>query len=150
MVEQELARILSGRRDRILERYLTRLSPLTWPYVRPREEGGSELCMQDLATWSGIRDRATRRYSARAWAGDALEPVESPGLTRSAEHYVCAALPDVAASAADPTYVVVDVIAQTPGRETTLPARVHLYAKGPGDIQLVGLERPSSVEAPGR
>jgi len=150
VVEQELARILAGRRDRILERYLTRLSPLTWPYVRPREEGGSELCMQDLATWSGIRERETRRYSARAWVGAALEPAEAPCVTRSREHYVCVALPELAASAADPTYLVVDVIAQTPGRETTLPARAHLYAKGPGELQLVGLERPATAEAPQR
>src|SRR5690606_13722080 len=34
VVESELARILMGRRDKILERYLTRLSPLTWPDVR--------------------------------------------------------------------------------------------------------------------
>ena len=106
--------------------------------------------MQDLATWSGIRERETRRYSARAWVGAALEPAEAPGVTRSREHYVCVALPELAASAADPTYLVVDVIAQTPGRETTLPARAHLYAKGPGELQLVGLERPATAEAPQR
>jgi hypothetical protein len=149
LLESELARILIGRRDKILERYLTRLSPLTWPYLRPGEGGGRQLCMQDLAVWSGIRAAHTRRYSARAWVGDGLAPAEVP-LQRGEEGYVCATLPAVPGSSAEqPAYLIVDLVAQTPGRETTYPARAHLYALG-DEYRLVGLERPETREAPGR
>ena len=146
--ESELARILIGRRDRILERYLTRLSPLTWPHVSATEEGRAEVCVQDLAVWTGMRERSTRRYSARAWVGDALTEVEPPTLRARDEGYVCASLPEVAAGQA--VYEVLDVIAQTPGRETTLPARLHLYASPDGEHRVLGLERPSAPEAPQR
>jgi hypothetical protein len=65
------------------------------------------------------------------------------------DSYVCVALPDVAgASRARPIYTVIDVAAQTPGRETTFPARAHLYAIAPTEMRLVGLERPATAEAP--
>ena len=147
VVESELARIMIGRRDRILERYLTRLSPLTWPRVRATADG-HELCLQDLATASGIRPAESRRYAARAFVGDALSLTDHLGLRRAEDDFVCAELPPTpGASASDPTYLVVDVVAQTPGRETTLPARVHLYGLG-DSFRVVGLERPSSPEAP--
>ncbi|MGF1464849.1 MAG: hypothetical protein ACFCGT_01835 [Sandaracinaceae bacterium] len=147
---RELARILKRRRDAILERYLTVRSPLTWPYLRPRREGGAELCLQDLAVWSGIRRRSTRRYTARAWVGDDLDAVEVPPLRGARESYACAALPhDPAASDADPAYLIVDVVAQSTGKETTGPARVHLYQLGPAAYRVVGLERPEpGAEAP--
>jgi hypothetical protein len=62
---------------------------------------------------------------------------------------VCAELPRLPdASAERPVYVVVDVVAQTAGRETASPARVHLYATGPDTLRVVGLERPAAGEAP--
>lgn len=149
VVESELARILIGRRDAILERYLTRLSPLTWPDVRPSADGKQEICLQDLAVWSGLRDEGTRRYSARAWTGDALSEAPLVRLRSASEAYVCAELPRVESTPEAPTYVIVDVVAQTPGRETTFPARAHLYALG-DRYQLVGLERPADREAPAR
>lgn len=150
VIESELARILMGRRDRILERYLTRLSPLTWAEVRPGPDGAPELCAQDLAVLTGTRPARSRRYSARAWTGRSqLAATERPGLRRAEAAYVCAALPSTSdASEADPVYVVMDLIAQTPGQETTEPARVHLWATGPSTYVLVGLERPTAPEAP--
>jgi hypothetical protein len=148
VIESELLRILIGRRDRILERYLTRLSPLTWPEVRPGA-AGPELCMQDVAVWSGTRPREGRRYGASAYVGDAYEPVDRPSIRVADDAYVCASLPRIdAASPERPVYVIVDLVAQTAGRETTGPARAHLYAMGPDTLTLVGLERPASAEAP--
>jgi hypothetical protein len=148
--QRELVRILSGRRDRILERYLTRLSPLTWPEVRAGNDGGLELCMQDLAVWSSIRSRRGRRYSARAWIGERLEETsEAPRVRLADDAYVCTRLPQTPEASGDrPAYVIVDVIAQTPGQETTGPARAHLYATSEHAMTLVGLERPASAEAP--
>ncbi|HJL20187.1 MAG TPA: hypothetical protein RMH99_31260 [Sandaracinaceae bacterium LLY-WYZ-13_1] len=155
--ESELARVLIGRRDRILERYLTRLSPLTWPYLRPSEAGGQELCMQDLAVWSGIRTRRTRRYSAKAYvaadgsgAESGVRELDPPPLHAEGEGYVCAPLPALESTPGEPSYVLVDVVAQTPGRETTFPARAHLYHRGDEGYRLAGLERPESREVPGR
>ncbi len=45
-----LARVLEGRLDKILERYLLRLSPLEDVRV-----SGDELCATDLAEWRGVR-----------------------------------------------------------------------------------------------
>ena len=146
--ESELVRILLGRREAILERYLTRLSPLTWPYLRPSNDGRQDLCVQDLAVWSGIRDGRTRRYAARAWSGDPLEPREAPALRREAHGYVCATLPSVEASEGQPVYVVMDLVAQTPGAETTYPLRAHLFAVESDRYRLVGLDRPGGGEGP--
>jgi len=149
IVASELARILIGRRDRILERWLTRLSPLTWPEVRAGGEGPARLCMQDLAVRSGIRDGRWRRYRADAWTGAPYETIATTAPpTRSDDDYVCVGLPRVPdASAQDPGYLVVDITAASPEHETAFPARVHLYDRG-GDYQIVGLERPSHREPP--
>lgn len=146
-VASELARILIGRRDRILERYLTRLSPLAWPELRESGSGAAELCLEDLAIAGGIRERRSRAYSATAYVGDALESSELPRMRRAEGAWVCVELPRVEATEDEPEYLIVDVVAQTPGRETTGPARVHLYALGRDRMQIVGLERPAQREA---
>lgn len=148
IVSSELARILIGRRDAILERWLTRLSPLTWPEVRPSDEG-PQLCMQDLAVWSGIRDQRWRQYQARAFTGEPLAPIDVARPVRSGEHDACVTLPELdGASEPDPGYLVVDLVARTPERETTYPARVHMYVLGDGRYRIVGLERPSNADEP--
>jgi hypothetical protein len=147
-VRAELARTMIARRDRILERYLTRLSPLSWPEVRPSATG-AELCLEDLAVSGGIRARRGRAYGAAAYAGEALAPLERPRMRLAEAARVCAELPRLPdASAERPVYLVVDVVAQTAGQETTSPARVHLYAMGPETLEVVGLERPAHGEAP--
>lgn len=148
VVAAELAATMIARRDRILERYLTRLSPLAWPEVRSAHIG-AELCLEDLAISSGLRPRATRAYSARAWGGDSMRELPDPRLRLAEGARVCAELPRFErASVENPIYVVIDIVAQTAGRETTGPARVHLYALGTDDFRVVGLERPARGEAP--
>lgn len=129
-VSEELIRVLIGRRDRILERWLTRLSPLTWPRVED-----DQLCVQDLAVWTGIRDHDDRRYEARAAdaSGAAVRLPGSPTTTDDA--FVCQPLPDRAG------YLVVELIAETVDRERTAPARVHLLRDDEGATRLLGLER---------
>lgn len=141
-ITSELTRILIERRRRILERYLTRVSPLTWPEVSP--EGG--LCMQDLAVWTGIRPESSRRYEARGWLGDDLQRVELPAPTLGDRGSVCVKLPPRPKSS-EPTYLVVDLRGFTPGRDDPGPARAHFWMED-GRTQLVGLERPKGKGAP--
>jgi hypothetical protein len=125
-----LVRVLAGRRRKILERYLTRLSPLSWPEVR-----GSKLCLEDMAVTAGIRDASARTY--RAHDAEA-RPLDVEAEDRRA----CVALPDRAPARGEPAYLVVEVVAATPGAETTAPVRVHLYQIASEGYRVVGLERP--------
>jgi hypothetical protein len=148
IVSSELERILIGRRKKILERWLTKLSPLTWPEVRSGE-GGEEVCLEDVAVSSGIREADTRRYETRAFRGDALSEIEVAAARVEDGTRVCVPLPRVpGASAEQPEYVIVDVAASTRGRETTGPVRLHFYALGEDAHRLVGLERPDGRGAP--
>lgn len=126
----ELVRILMGRRARILERYLTRLSPLASPRIV-----GGRLCLEDLAVVGGIRRAAHREYPVHVQRG--WPPVShAHGVGDAREDGVCVTLPVEPASG----YWVVDLTATT-GTERTGPARVHLVRGGAGH-RVVGLERP--------
>ncbi len=140
-VAGDLVRILRGRQRLILERYLTRLSPLAFPEV-VAERGRSWLCLRDLAIEAGIRSQPTREYRITAsvdWP-DGGDPIELEH--GRADGRVCAVLPEIErASARSPRYLVVDVVAGTPERETTGAASVHLYQTGPSRYRIVGLRR---------
>jgi hypothetical protein len=148
-LDAELLRILSGRRDRVLERYLTRLSPLSLPAMRSGTS--AELCLRDLAAQSGVRRGHGRGYAVtvhgRDPAGGAaqrLEPVRAV-----AGHRLCATLPRVpGASEKAPSYLVVDWVSQSEGYPPEFPARVHVFDLGPRGFQIVGLERPESFDPP--
>jgi hypothetical protein len=134
--------LLKGRLQKILRRYLTRLSPLTWPTVRREKR---ELCLEDLGLASGIASGSTRRYTARAWLGDDLEPA-TPKTRLDAGRYACTELPSVpGASKSDPQYLIVDIMASG----TQGPARVHLYHLGGNEYRVVGLQRPDDADPPG-
>lgn len=126
---EELLRILLGRRARLLERYLTRVSPLTFPRVTD-----GRLCLRDVAVESGLR--TVRRYEAVAMPGWPTER-RLPLTARREGSAACVPLPPRGGE----DYWVIDVVASTPGRERTGPARVHLYALDDG-WRVVGLERP--------
>jgi hypothetical protein len=149
LLAQELSRILIGRRDKILRRYLNRLSPLTDPHLKPGKS--PQLCLEDLALTSGITRPALRRYGARAWLTDALTPAPVGRAHLHAQRIVCHELPAVpGASGQSPAYVIVDVVAGANRGQPAKPARVHLYHLGGADYRVVGLERPGDFEPPGR
>ena len=99
VVTSELARILMERRGRILERYLTRLSPLSWPEVE-----ADVLCLDDLAVQSGVRSSSERRYEA--WLAAAEPPAAPVALdARAVGSRACVRMP------ASLEYAAVDVVA---------------------------------------
>jgi hypothetical protein len=134
-----IATVLNGRLERILQRYLTRLSPL----ADVRVNGQASLCSLDLARVRRVRGESAFRYSAIA-GGHAL-PVAAPS-----DGSVCVTLPRLGA-ASDPgvrddspqRYLVVTITnGVAPG-----PLVAHLYDLGPArGYKLVGLERPEKLE----
>ena len=129
-----LAEVLEGRLVRILDRYLTRLSPIG----ELRVEGRDRLCGVDLAESRAVRDAARFRYTARSSSGAAL-PIEIRG-----DGEICVALPHIAGDAgpADGSrerYVRVSIddgVAQA-------PLLAYLYDLGPTrGYALAGVERP--------
>jgi hypothetical protein len=136
---RELTRILLARRDRILERWLSRLSPLWAPRVT-EGQGGLVVCAEDLAVRAGLVAAERRSYEARAvrLAGDVLLRHAARALPAGPS-----SLPGMACVAVErpegETYLIVDVVAR--GFGEPLPLRVHLVAGGPQPL-VVGLERP--------
>ncbi|MEO8180328.1 MAG: hypothetical protein ABI895_15940 [Deltaproteobacteria bacterium] len=146
-LEAELARILIGRRKRILERYLTRLSALTHPEIRRGTD--SELCLRDLVWAGGLHSERERRYAVTVFAAGATGPAQLAGVKQSFGQRVCATLPrQPGATPAAPGYLIVDWVGQTAQQAAEYPARVHLYDLGPAGLRVVGLERPDSFEPP--
>ena len=128
-MEEEVLRVLQVRREAILRRYLLRLSPLTWP----RLEGG-ELCLQDLATRTGLVSVAERDLQAVVHEPPGPRPLSH---RRVAGDLVCVELPSLS------RYGIVDLR----GWPERGPARVHL-APVDGRLQVVGLERPADDAEP--
>lgn len=143
----ELFRLLSGRRARILERYLTRLSPLTLPNIRQGTE--AELCLTDLVAESGLRRGHGRRYAVAAYPEGASTKTPVAKVRQVGAERVCADLPRISgASPEAPKYLIVDWVSQSDSFAAELPARVHLYDLGSGGVRVVGLERPDNFEPP--
>jgi hypothetical protein len=131
-----LTSVLQGRLDKILERYLTRLSPLTNVHVA----GTDALCAEDLAETRRLRPSTEFRYDARL-STSAVQPL---AVARQADGTICVTLPRVAAEGgarddAPERYVrirLTDGVAQG-------PLVAHLYDLGPTrGYRLAGLERP--------
>jgi hypothetical protein len=125
-----LTDVLEGRLKRILERYLTRLSPL----ARPRVENGSRLCVTDLARAAGIRkDVLYRAELAEPRRADPLPLAPSPFPD------VCVDVPHSAKDGDADAYVVVRFWSSA----ARGPLDVHLYDLGPkSGHRLAGIERP--------
>lgn len=143
----ELERILLARRQRILNRFLSALSPLTRPVLARKGRAGTAVCLDDLATASGVVERAQRLYRARSYVNGKTAPLraQASGLDR-----VCVQLPAVPGASADrPAYVIVDVRGEVRGRAAQEgPARVHVYDYGAGRYVVAGLERPEDHDPP--
>jgi len=129
LVRSELLRILKGRRDKILRRWLLRLSSFTDPAVEMRGDT-RWLCLQDRAEEAGLG--APPDPWAAAWT-DSQQAVRTE--LQRIPGGVCARVP---AHASD--YLVIDVHS---GRTGQGPARVHLRSSG-----VVGLERPEQQSLP--
>jgi hypothetical protein len=131
---EHLARVLEGRLARILDRYLTRLSPIG----ELRVEDASRLGGVDLAAARAVRAQDRFRYTARI--SNAELPVEVRGGGE-----ICVVLPHMAADAGLPDrsparYVRVSVddgVAQA-------PLLAYLYDLGPTrGYVLAGVQRPA-------
>jgi hypothetical protein len=117
VMERELERALVGRRDKLLRRYLTRLSPLT----RPRLDDTGRLCVADARIEGGVPTGTA--FTATVVGGAAL-----PVAKGAAPDETCVG--PVPAAAAD-GYTVVELRA-----DVTNPLRVHLRGQ-----TIVGLDR---------
>ncbi len=139
LYDDELVRILMGRRARILERYLVRLSPLSFPELE-----GDALCTRDLAVESGLREASDRAYRATRYEG--IPPVLRGPLAAAdvVGARICVDLP----SGASPRYEVIDLFASTRDGEQSHPARVHIATSESGERTIVGLERPDGDGPP--
>jgi hypothetical protein len=132
-----LTSVLQGRLDKILDRYLTRLSPLANVHVA----GTDRICAEDLAETRGLRAPAAFRYGARLMTDAGAEEV---AVTRPPEGGVCVTLPHVAADAGAqddaPTRYVRVAVADGVARG---PLIASLYDLGPSrGYRLAGIERP--------
>jgi hypothetical protein len=132
-----LTSVLQGRLDKILERYLTRLSPLADVHVA----GTDRLCAEDLAATRRLRAPAEFRYDARLSNGGASEQLP---VTVEPGGEVCVTLAHVAAEggARDDAAERYVRVAITDGVARG-PLVAHLYDLGPArGYRLAGIERP--------
>jgi hypothetical protein len=132
-----LTTILQGRLDKILARYLTRLSPL----ADVRLDGPDQLCAEDLAETRRVRPPTEFHHDARLSNGAAEQRLT---VTRQPDSRICVTLPHVAADGgarddAAERYVKVTITDGVAGG--TLVA--HLYDLGAArGYRLAGIERP--------
>jgi hypothetical protein len=123
--------VLQGRLDKIMGRYLTRLSPLADVHVA----GTDRLCAEDLAATRQLRAASEFRYDARLSSGAGEQ--ELP-VTRPPEGGICVTLPHVAAEGAETAVRVTIADGVASGALVA-----HLYDLGPTrGYRLAGLERP--------
>jgi hypothetical protein len=124
-----LGAVLEGRLERILERYLLRLSPMADVRIK-----GDELCGTDLAELRALRPADRFQYTARSVGGGWLQ------VNREPEGRICVDLAHVRSPSAYLRIAINDGVARG-----VLVA--HLYDPGPqGSLMLVGLERPEEGE----
>jgi hypothetical protein len=131
-----VAQVLEGRLRRILDRYLTRLSPLS----DVRLEGTDRLCAVNLAARRRVREPATFRHTARLADGTALT------VEPRAEGEICVTLPHraPAGGASDDAPARYQGVVLTDGVARG-PLLVYLYDLGPTrGFHLAGLERPDT------
>jgi hypothetical protein len=136
-----LGEILEQRLRRIVDRYLTRLSPL----ADLRVEGENRLCATDLLRRRAARPEHAFRYAARSYGTSGSHPLR---IARFEAGRVCTTLPRASVergvSPNDPSRYVVVVVANG---VAPYPLYAHLYDLGSKrGYRLVGIERPESAE----
>jgi hypothetical protein len=129
-----MSAMMEGRLEKILERYLLRLSPVT----NVRIEHGDALCGEDLAEARHLRDGASFWYVARIAGGAAL-PVD-----RKPKGAFCVALPHVANDGGPADDAAERYTAVTLADGVAAGVLIaHLYDLGPTrGYRLAGVERP--------
>jgi hypothetical protein len=144
--ERYLIETLIQRRDAILKRYFSRVSPIS--RITVNERG---ICGVDLARLTGTIPNESITFRAYLYRGAELEPakqkarflpVAAPNVCLNIAHSdFPASLP---ANSPD-RYVVLDITnGYAPG-----PLRLHLYDLGAqGGYRLVGIERPTKLKPP--
>jgi hypothetical protein len=148
IARSELIRILKGRRDRILRRYLLGLSSLERPRVEDGRVlvrltsvggaipgGGRVVCVEDRAESAGLG--AAPDPSARLWYSSTTA-AELP-VSHRGDAELCVAIPDLGSAQR-----VLDLSTGRPGQH---PLRVHVL--GGEAPRVVGLERPPDETPPG-
>jgi hypothetical protein len=132
-----LGRVLEGRLEKILERYLLRLSPIADVHVT-----GDAVCGVDLAEWRQLRRSDDFRFVAQRVGGARLE------VLRLAGGGLCVLVPHTARAGGsaddDPSRYVRVAIKDGVARGLLI---AHLYDLGAGrGYALAGLERPDREE----
>ena len=137
-----LTETLSQRRDAILRRYLTRLSPIANLAI---EE--NQLCGTDLARLSGSIARETQSYRAHYYVADSFAQRGDLHVTGSRNGQLCVRLVHDSTDAGlldtdRSRYRIVDIF----NGNARGPLRAHLYDLGPRrGFKLVGIERPDET-----
>lgn len=122
-----LTKVLQGRLERILARYLTRVSPIT--DVRAQ---GERVCGRDLARIRGVRSAAEFRYTATL-SVDGAPPAPLAVITEGEETCV-----PLGAPASRDRYLVIRV------RNGVAPGPLELHVRETGGAYVVaGLDRPA-------
>jgi hypothetical protein len=141
-VAAEASRLLKSRRDKILLRWLTRLSPLSEPRLL-EGEGTTTLCLRDLSLLSKATAKDGRQYSGRATIDS--QSARAISVRSNGQGEACAELPSSpSASEAHPSYAMVEIQASSPGQGGEHPVRIYLYQLGINRYRVVGLDRPES------
>jgi hypothetical protein len=130
LIRSELERILRGRRDKILRRYLLRLSSLT----RPEVKEGRRLCVEDRADAVGLGAAPTPTAKLYLSSGSAAVLA----VTRQGPAELCVTVPDLGEGQR--------VLDFSTGRTGQFPLRVHLLEGEP--LRVVGLARPEDDQPP--
>lgn len=132
-LEQELLRVLWGRRDRILRAYLGRVSALAVPRLL-EADGEVHLCAEDLEIATGLLVPQARRYRSEARVGERALALREP--TQPEPGWFCQVLPkDIESSR-----LQVDLYAGYAWLKRATRLRAHLVVDEAG-YRLVGLER---------
>jgi hypothetical protein len=138
--DEFLTRVLVERRQILLRRYFSKLSPLA-----DVNADVTRVCAVDLARRHGVFDSRAFAYSAKVRRGRANSAFEQAALSVEDDGRVCVEVERREASRlvddAPERYVVV-AIANGTGSG---PLLLHLYDLGPArGLQLVGIERPTA------
>lgn len=146
-----LIETLMARREKILERWLSKLSPLRWPRVARTDDGHAELCANDAGLRARIFNPTRRRYHAVVYRPDGTE-VETIEIKRSGADDVCVKLPK-SDSGVEPyaivdftAYLYKDLYAREDVPPDVYPTRFHVYLGKAARV--IGIERPEDRHPP--